>query len=433
MIAYGCRVHVTVLGLWHLGCVTSACLAAGGHDVVGLDVDETAVDGLRAGRAPLDEPGLDELIVSAQAEGRLRFSADPADALADAEVVWVTIDTPVDDRDEADSRFVRERIEAIRGELPRDALLLVSSQVPVGFTRAVAGSLGARGAYSPENLRLGKALEVFRNPERVVVGIDDARDHDRIARLLAPFTDRIEWMSIESAEMTKHALNGFLATSVTFANEVARLCERVGADAKEVERGLKSEGRIGPKAYLAPGAAFAGGTLARDVRYLQGFGRLHDVGTPFFDGLLASNEAHKGWIRDRLSEALAGVESPVVAMLGLTYKPGTSTLRRSLAIELCAWLGEQGVTVQAHDPAVRTLGSQAPRTTTLLGDARTALHAADVAVVATEWPEFAALSSDDFAAGMRTTVVIDQNWFLASALADDPRITYTATGRGRSS
>ncbi len=426
--------RVTVLGLWHLGSVTAACLAAAGHDVVGLDTDDEIVGALRDGRAPLFEPGLDDLVGEGLLAGRLRFSSDPADAFAGAQVVWVTIDTPVSDDDEADSAYVRAQIEAVQDSLPADALLLVSSQVPAGFTRAVAADLGVRAGYSPENLRLGKAIEVFCNPERVVVGVQDGRDRERVARLLEPFTERIEWMSIESAEMTKHALNGFLATSVTFANELARLCEQVGADAKEVERGLKSEGRIGPRAYLAPGAAFAGGTLARDVRYLQGFGRDHGVATPFFDGLLKSNEAHKRWVRDRVGEALdavGAVGSPVVAVLGLTYKPGTSTLRRSLAVELCTWLADQGVTVQAYDPGVEPSDPGLPAGTHLRLDARAALKGADVAIVATEWPDFAQLTAEDIVASMRAGHVIDQNWFLAAGLAGDPRITYVATGRGR--
>ena len=424
-------VRVTVIGLWHLGSVTAACLAAAGHEVVGLDADTGVVARLASGRAPLFEPGLDELAQESISAGNLRFSADSADALARAEVVWVTIDTPVDEDDEADVGAVRAQLEAVRDDLPDDALLLVSSQVPVGFTRSIAGVLGVRGGYSPENLRLGKAIEAFRNPERVVVGVDDPSDRGRVAELLAPFTDRIEWMTVESAEMTKHALNGFLATSVTFANELARLCEQVGADAKEVERGLKSEGRVGPRAYLAPGAAFAGGTLARDVRYLQGFGREHRVATPFFDGLLASNEVHKRWVRDRVSEALDGVEAPVVAILGLTYKPDTSTLRRSLAVELCGWLAGQGVTVRAHDPAVERGDPELPSSVALQHDARAAIDGADVAVVATEWSTFQALTPADIISTMRAPHVIDQNWFLSAALGGDPRITYIATGRGR--
>src|SRR5207253_2413405 len=179
-------------------------------------------------------------------------------------------------------------------------------------------------AVSPENLRLGKALDCFRQPERVVAGCRDADSRAQLAELFRPFCENVVWMSVESAEMTKHALNAFLATSVTFINELARVCEAVGADAKEVERGLKSEARIGPRAYLSPGSAFAGGTLARDVRFLIGLAEQNGVEAPLFRGVWAGNRAHKDWTRATVARLLGGAAGPVVAVLGLTYKPGTS-------------------------------------------------------------------------------------------------------------
>jgi UDPglucose 6-dehydrogenase len=236
-------------------------------------------------------------------------------------------------------------------------------------------------------------------------------------------------MSIESAEMTKHALNAFLATSVAFINELARLCEAVGADAKEVERGLKSDGRVGPRAYLSPGAAFAGGTLARDLRFLAGSGRRHRIPTPLVDGVLASNDVHQQWLRDRIRDMLHAVDGPVAAVLGLTYKPGTSTLRRSASVELCAWLRDQGVGVQAHDPAVRTPPAGLHASVKLSPSPQEALTGADVAIVATEWPEYRSLTAEDFVKSMRRPRIVDPNWFLAGTLAQDPRIVYAAPGR----
>ena len=320
---------------------------------------------------------------------------------------------------------------SIAEQISPGTLVLISSQVPVGFTRALERDWQARGlryAYSPENLRLGKALEAFQRPERVIVGLRDNADRSLVAALFAPFCQRIEWMSVESAEMTKHALNAFLATSVTFINEIARLCEVLGADAKEVERGLKSEGRIGPRAYLAPGAAFAGGTLARDVRFLVDFGRRYDVATPLFRGVLDSNDVHKGWMRDTVGRLLDAIAQPVVAVLGLTYKPGTSTLRRSSSIELCAWLHNQGVHVQAHDPAIAELPTDLSSTITLCSEPQAALVGADIAVVATEWPDYRSLEAGAFLTEMRRPQVIDQNRFLVDILGSDPRITYFATG-----
>lgn len=424
---------VIVYGLWHLGCVTAACLAEAGHQVVGVDPDPNVVEGLRAGRPPLLEAGLPELLAAGQAAGRLSFAFDGREALSDAEVLWVAIDTPVDENDEADVDHVRQRLEGLADALRPGALVLVSSQVPVGFTRALSRDWAGRGllfAYSPENLRLGRALETFRKPDRIVVGIADEATRRSVERLLAPFAAPLEWMSVESAEMAKHALNAFLATSVAFSNEVARVCERVGADAREVERGLKTDRRIGPGAYLAPGPAFAGGTLARDVRYLVGFGKSHGTGTPLLEGVLESNETHAAAQRAEVRGLLSDPD-PVAAILGLTYKPGTSTLRRSSSVELCRSLRAGGVRVQAHDPAVRALPEDLASSVRLCTSAREALRGADVAVIATPWPEYRELGAEDVLGSMRRARVVDPSGLLEGALAGDARILYLATGRPR--
>lgn len=424
--------NVTVFGLWHLGCVTAGCTAAAGNRVVGLDFDRRVVEALGRGTPPLSEPGLAELISQELEQGRLSFTTKPRDALAGAEVVWVAFDTPVNEQDEADLDFLRRQLDKIGPFIPAQAIVLISSQVPAGFTRQFQLSQWGRVlafAYSPENLRLGKAIEVFRRPERIVLGISDDSSRSKLAELFAPFSNRIEWMSIESAEMTKHAINAFLATSVTFANELARLCEMVGADAKEVERGLKSEGRIGPKAYLAPGVAFSGGTLARDLRFLIEFGQAYEVETPLFDGVLASNEYHKNWIYHKVSELLHDEAKPVVAVLGLTYKPGTDTLRRSASIELCRWMHKQDYRIQAFDPAVHELPAELHPMVHLTSSVTNALRGAHLAVIATEWPEFKSLKAGDFVREMSRAAVIDPNWFLSDALSGHVEIRYITTGR----
>jgi UDPglucose 6-dehydrogenase len=426
-------VRVAVLGLWHLGSVTSACLAAAGHDVTGTDPDAGVVAELAEGRAPLHEPGLDDLLRAGLDAGRLRFHAAPADALAGADALWVCFDTPVDEEDRADVGWVRAQLDVVADAIAPGTLVLISSQVPAGFSRALAADWAGRGlrfGCSPENLRLGRAIEAFQSPDRVVVGLSDPeRDQALVEALLAPFTDRVVWMSVESAEMTKHALNAFLATSVTFANELARLCELTGADASEVAAGLKSEPRIGPRAYVAPGAPFAGGTLARDVRFLQGFGDAGGLDTPLFDGLIASNEAHRAWVRDHLAPRLG--DGPV-AVLGLTYKAGTSTLRRSAAVGLTRWLVKRGAEVRAYDPKAVVEPGTLPAAVTLAPSAAEAIRGAGVTVIATPWPEFRALTGDDLAAAMPRPVVIDEGW-AAPALAGDPRITYIAPGRAHRS
>jgi len=425
-------VRVTVFGLWHLGCVTAACLAEAGHQVVGLDLDQKVVGDLAQGTPPLHEPGLAELTAGWLQTGNLSFTSSPHAALRDAEVVWLTFDTPVDDEDEADVAWVRGQLEQIADVLRPGTLVLISSQVPVGFSAGLEQAWAGRGlrfACAPENLRLGKALDCFRRPERIVVGCRTEADRATLTELLAPFCENLVWMSVESAEMTKHAINAFLATSVTFINELARVCEAVGADAKQVERGLKSESRIGPRAYLSPGAAFTGGTLARDIRFLIELADQHQLGAPLLRGVWAANQSHKDWTRDKVLQLLTDVEAPVVAVLGLTYKPGTNTLRRSLSVELCTWLHGQGIGVRAHDPAVDRLPAGLDSAITLCESPQAVLAGADVAVIATEWPAFRALRADQFAALMRRPQVIDPNHFLAADLAADPRILYCATGR----
>ncbi|MCC7124481.1 MAG: UDP-glucose/GDP-mannose dehydrogenase family protein [Acidobacteria bacterium] len=398
---------VAVLGLWHLGSVTAACTAAAGHDVIGFDSDAATVNGLQRARPPVNEPGLADLLTTEMTAGRLRFTIDRDAAVDGADVVWVTIDTPVDDDDHADVDAVVAEVERSFAALRDRTVVLISSQVPVGTTarleQSFAGVAAGRTvafACSPENLRLGKAIDVFTHPDRVVIGVREAWARERLQALFAPITDRLEWMSVESAEMTKHAINAFLATSVTFINEIAALCEQAGADAKEVERGLKTEKRIGPGAYLGPGGAFAGGTLARDVVFLRALGGQVQRETPLMDGVESSNRSHRQWPRRRLVSVLGPLAGRTVAVWGLTYKPGTDTLRRSTAVELCRWLIEQGAVVRAHDPQAMDLPAE------LAGVTRTATPeeaaaGADAIVVATEWPEYRRVDLDVVARGLR--------------------------------
>jgi UDPglucose 6-dehydrogenase len=229
--------------------------------------------------------------------------------------------------------------------------------------------------------------------------------------------------------MTKHALNAFLATSVTFINEIAALCEHVGADAKEVERGLKSEARIGPGAYLGPGRAFAGGTLARDVAFLTSTGAAHAVPLRLIPGVRASNDEHRLWPRRRLQSLLGDLRGTCVAVWGLTYKPGTDTLRRSDAVELCQWLAAQGARVQAHDPAVKSLPVELQAVIHMQPTALAAVTGAAALVVATEWPEYQSADAEAIAAAMQPApVVIDANRFLSRTLGGRSDVRYAAVG-----
>src|SRR6185503_20055478 len=247
-----------------------------------------------------------------------------------------------------------------------------------------------------------------------------------IARLFAPVTDRIEWMSVESAEMTKHAINAYLATSVAFINEIAVICEQAGADAKEVERGLKTDSRIGPGAYLSPGGAFAGGTLARDLALLDGKAAEFGLRAPLLAGVQESNRAHALWSYRAVTTALGSVTNRRVAVWGLTYKPATDTLRRSLSVELCRMLVRDGAAVAVFDPAVRILPDDLG--VDICADAIGAAASADAIVVGTPWPVFREVTAEALVAVAPRAAVIDPGRFLASTLGADHRVRYIAVG-----
>ena len=431
---------IGVVGLWHLGSVTAACVADAGNHVIGIDPDPAIVEGLLAGRPPISEPGLTELL--SHNPSRLDFTCEPW-ALAGARRAWVTFDTPVDDDDGADVEWVLEHSLELLAELPEDSLVVVSSQLPVGSIATLRercavrrGDAGLRFACVPENLRLGRAIESFRARDRIVAGVRDERDRAELAELLAPFTEEIQWMRVESAEMTKHALNGFLATSVAFINEIAEICESVGADAEEVSRGLKSEQRIGPRAYLGPGDAFAGGTLARDIGFLRVLAKRRGLPAHVFAGVADGNTAHKHWTRRKLLELLGdeGAAEPDalrgrrVAVWGLTYKPGTDTLRRSSAVELCRWLASVGAEVSAHDPAVSALPVDLEGVIELFGSPLHALADADALVVCTAWPDYLQVPVADLLGALSTGLVIDPAGVLGSVLASHPDARHVRVG-----
>jgi UDPglucose 6-dehydrogenase len=349
----------------------------------------------------------------------------------------VTFDTPVDDNDVADFGYVEQQIVRLFPHLRDGAVVLISSQTPVGFTarlreryRTEHPGKDVGFAYSPENLRLGQAIQVFRQPDRIVAGVSRAEDRAKLEPLFAPFSENVLWMSVESAEMTKHAINAFLATSVAFINEVAVLCEAVGADSREVERGLKSESRIGPRAYLRAGAAFAGGTLARDIRFLGAIGAEHRAPVRLLDAVAASNDDHKRWTERALERELAPLRGKTVAVLGLTYKPGTDTLRRSSSVELCRWLAAQGSAIRAYDPMVKALPPELNGQVNLTDSAPAAVAGADAVVVGTAWPEFRAQALQ-IAEAMQGAALLDAGGFLEEALGKADSIRYITVGRAR--
>jgi UDPglucose 6-dehydrogenase len=419
---------IVVLGLWHLGCVTAAC-AAKFESVIGLDLDPLVVAQLRNGKPPLFEPGLAELVNEGLQCGRLTFSDDPASACQEADLLWVCYDTPVDDNDVADLTPVIDGIGRCVPHLRSGTLILISSQVPAGICRALEVRFpGYRFAYSPENLRLGKALSIFSNADRIILGVREEADAKELEPLLTRFTQSLIIVRTESAEMIKHAINSFLASSIAFMNEISRVCEQVGADAKEVERGLKSEPRIGPGAYLSPGGPFAGGTLARDVVALTKIAQEQGEPLVLVPAIKRSNDQHKLWAIQKLREELGELSGKRVAILGLTYKPQTDTLRRSLAVELCRELLKAGTNVRAYDPVVATVPDDLADIT-LSRKLEEVVADSDAVVVCTEWPEIRAADWEAILAKTKDLLFVDANGFLGTAVGNLPGVTYRQVGK----
>ncbi len=419
--------NVVVYGLWHLGSVTAACLAKH-HQVTGLDADAARIAALQQGHAPLLEPGLDDLIAAGLKAGRLSFTTETA-AVADAEVLWVCYDTPVDADDVADVGFVVQRIELAAAALRPGSLVLISSQLPVGTCAQLEKRFPRlRFACSPENLRLGKAIDAFEKPARIVVGLRDAAARADLERLLAPLGAPLLFMRTESAEMVKHALNSFLALSIAFINEIAAVCERTGADAQEVSAGLKSEPRIGPRAYLGAGGPFAGGTLARDIVAVSSLAHAAGLDLTLIPAIKTSNDWHRGWALRRVQSVLPPATGATVAVLGLTYTVGTDTLRRSAAVELVRQLLAAGYAVRAYDPAVATPPPDHANLPLAL-DPLTALRGAGAVVICTEWPVFRTYDWPALLGAMALPCVVDPNRFLERQVQAWPGIRYITVGR----
>jgi UDPglucose 6-dehydrogenase len=430
----GPAMKVAVLGLWHLGTVTATCVTEAGLSTIGIDDDPKVIAKLGSGEPPVYEPGLAELLQQGLSSGRLSFVTD-ATAVTTADIVWICYDTPVDEDDRADVDAVLRRVEAVFPSLKDGAVVLVSAQLPVGTVRQLEKSFAKQAngrqvdfACSPENLRLGRALEIFRNPGRIVIGIRNERTRNKLSPLLSKFCQNLIWMSVESAEMVKHALNAFLALSITFTNELASIGEQVGASAADIEKALRSDPRIGPNAYVKAGPAFAGGTLARDVQFLSAIAEHENLEARLIGNIIASNRAHGRWSINQLRRRLGPLTGKTIAVLGLSYKPGTDAIRRSPSIALLRELLADGAKVKVYDPAVRKLPDEFRSGVTIADDARGAIAGAVAVVVATEWPPFRGLVAEDFTGAMHGRLVLDPGEFLSPAVRKDRTLTVVSIG-----
>jgi UDPglucose 6-dehydrogenase len=424
---------VAVVGLWHLGCVIAACLTKFGHTVIAFDEDPQLIRNLKLGCPPLYEPGLTELLIEGMKNNVLDFINIP-EGLKDLDIIWITYDTPIDDLGQANVNKIIDRLRNILPYFKNNALVIISSQIPVGTTQEIKNMFLQENkekqmdfVYAPENLRLGKSIGLFLQPDRIIIGTRSEQIKLVIKKLLHPIADKILWMSIESAEMTKHAINAFLATSIVFINELTTLCEYYGADAHSIAQGLKTDIRIGPNAYLTPGGAFSGGTLGRDLNYLVQMSKSYHLNDNFFQSVLLSNQNHTDWMQKKIIENIEELRGKTVAVLGLAYKPGTDSLRHSIAIKISLWLNSQGAIVNAYDPAIQNLVPELEKFINLHQNLDSVLYNADVVVIGTECPEFMDIEIQHFNIKQRP-YIFDTSGFLSKKLEGEKSIKYFKVG-----
>jgi UDPglucose 6-dehydrogenase len=330
--------------MYHLGLVTSACLASKNFQVTCLDPDKNIIDNLKKNIFPIYEPNV-ELYFNNYRDF-LNFEHDVSCVLK-SDFIWVTFDTPVDDQDIADTDFVMNHIRNVL-EIKPNANMIVSSQMPIGSIAQIEKEYPrAIIACSPENLRLGKSIENFIDPDRIIIGTREKAHNEIFKPIFESITSKLIWMQTESAEMVKHTINSFLATCISFSNEISRICEQNHVDILEVEEGFRSESRVGKTLPLRSGLGFAGATLARDVNFLKN----NFQHIPLISSIMETNTLQNKWCCGKVQEIFKN-KTAKIGVIGLTYKKETSTLRRSTALETCCWLIDHGHKVFAYDEHV---------------------------------------------------------------------------------
>ena len=405
--------NVGIIGLWHLGSVTSACLANYGYNIIGYDVDKEVIKNLNKGVSPIEEPFLEDLIKENIRKNNLRFTSDLKEAIKDSDFVFLTIDTPVDENDDVDLSSVFSSIDDMIGFLKEDTTIIIQSQVPVGTCNELVNRIKQNTkskfnlAYCPENLRLGKAIELFQNPDRIIIGADSQETLDKVSVFFDIIGCPKVTMDLKSAEMTKHAINAFLATCISFINWIGNACGETGADANKVSEGLMTEKRIGKNLPLRPGLGFAGGTLGRDLKILINLGRGLKVNPELFEAVVNTNNAQNIIAIKKLQKIFGKLENLTIGILGLTYKPGTNTLRRSSSIEIINEIASMGANVKAFDPAINEINTEMHRNFKLTDNAYATAEKSDVLVVMTDWPEFRDLDYKKILGIIKKPVILD--------------------------
>jgi len=430
--------RIAMIGTGYVGLVSGACLSEFGHDVVCIDKDEAKVADLRAGSIPIFEPGLDEVVAANVRAGRLSFATGMAKAVAEAEAVFIAVGTPSRRGDgHADLTYVFAAAEELAAHLGAYTVVVTKSTVPVGTSRKVKEIIARTrpGAAfdvcsNPEFLREGSAIEDFRRPDRVVVGCDSDRARDVIREIYRPLylhETPILFTSPESSELIKYAANAFLATKITFINEMADLCEKVGADIQDVARGIGLDGRIGSK-FLHAGPGFGGSCFPKDTLALLKTSQ--DSGAParIVEAVVDVNEARKVAMAKKIESAFGGVGGKTIAVLGLTFKPNTDDMRDAPSLVIVPHLAAAGAAIRAYDPegakeARKLLGIE------LHKSAYEALEGADGVVILTEWNEFRALDFARMKSLLKRPLMVDlRNIYRPSQMAA-AGFTYVSVGR----
>jgi UDPglucose 6-dehydrogenase len=410
--------HIAMIGSGYVGLVSGACLADFGHDVVCVDIDKDRVAALKRGDVPIFEPGLDDLIANNARHGRLSFTSELSSSVAAAQVVFIAVGTPSRRGDgHADLSYVYAAAREIAAALDGFTVIVTKSTVPVGTGDEVARIVqqvkpNARFAVvsNPEFLREGAAIQDFKHPDRIVVGTDDDQARKVMAEVYRPlYLNRapILYTSRRTAELAKYAANAFLATKITFINEMADLCESVGADVQDVARAMGLDNRIGQK-FLHPGPGFGGSCFPKDSRALLKTAEDYDVSLRLVEAVIAANDIRKRAMARKVSVAFGGsLRGKTIAVLGLTFKPNTDDMREAPSIPLITALQDMGAQVRAYDPAGMEQAKPLLHDVTYCESAYTCVEAADCAVIVTEWEEFRALDLDRVKQQMACPVLID--------------------------
>jgi nucleotide sugar dehydrogenase len=428
------RHKIAVIGTGYVGAVTSACLARLGHIVCGLDSDSVRATQLNEGQVPFHEPGLPELVVAELSTGRLKFTNQPAEALTDADFIFLCVGTPPGPDGSPDLRQLETAIRSVAPYVHPGVVVVNKSTVPVGsgnWTRtiledALSGGqrLSGQVVSNPEFLREGSAIDDFLYPDRIVLG-GDTPDVDRVAGLYQPVLEQsfdggrrrhrptLITTELASAEMIKYAANAFLATKISFANEIAQLCELVGADVREVLPAIGADQRVG-KAFLNPGVGWGGSCFGKDVAGLISTGLEYGYTPLMLQATVEINRAQRATAVRKLQRELHVLKGRRIALLGLTFKPGTDDLRDAPALDIAHRLIAAGAVVSAFDPVVKVLPDEfaAVRLGT---DAYDAADRADAVVLATEWPEFRFIDAAALRRVMRGDLIVDGRNFLPEA------------------